>query len=165
MSDTDGGQAVEVNIGDCLCPGDPRPHPGGDIVWMAPHADLKMALAAQSAFNQASNWVGDAAAEVYSVFVRRGPVRWNLVDAAGKPVSLTPDTVMGRLTWHNGGKIVAMAGKLLYQDEIFDPPTQPRQVSQPPSPSSGSTSRSPSSGRKRRTSSPPSSLSSQAATP
>lgn len=156
MSAIDGGQAVEVNIGDCLCPGDPRPHPS-DIVWMRAKPDLQMGLAAIAALRQSGDYIGDANAAVYSVFVRYGVVAWNITDELGKPVPVTFEAILDRLGWLEGGKIVAQKGMELYQDKVFVPLALPSSVSPQPTHSNGSTSRTRPSSRKPRTSSPRSS--------
>lgn len=147
---------IEVPIGECRCPN--SPHPDGDVVWMRDKPDLAMALAARSAMHQSSPLMGEASAAVWSVYIRHGVVRWNLLDEKGKAIPVTFDTILDRMAdWLHGGEIVSNRGSELYHESIFLPPAKPGSSSQPPTPSNGSTPRSPESGPPNRNSRKPSS--------
>lgn len=151
MDGIDRGQPVEVNIGDCRCPGDPRPHPDGDLVYLRPVPDLTMGLAATSALRQSGNLMGDTEAAMYSVFVRYGVVAWNVVDATG-PVRVTHDAILSRLEWVHGGAIVASRAAELYRDTVLAPLVPTRSAPSRPTRSNGLMSPNPASGQRTRNS-------------
>lgn len=162
MAAIDREQPVEVNIGDCRCSGDPRPHPDGDVVFLRPKPDLTMGLASASALRQSGDFMGDTEAALYSVFVRYGVVAWNVRDEKG-PVVVTPEAVLDRLGWAEGGAIVAARAAALYRETILGPLVRTSPEPQQPTHKNGSTSRSPRSGRRSPSSSPRPSPSGRAA--
>ncbi len=84
---------VAVNIGECRCPD--APHADGDVVYLRP----KLGLAAGVAVQQTVIDLADvrSAPEITGLlseaYLRYGVADWNLVDAAGKPLDLTPDSL------------------------------------------------------------------------
>lgn len=142
MTDADRGQPVEVRIGGCRCPGDPRPHPDGDVVYLAPRAGLRLGMAAQAAIANARDQY-DLAAELGIVFVRYGIIAWNLVDLEdGKvvPLPVSPATIDERLEWEFGGEEVADRAAELYGEAVVSPLQRRRSTSQALGPMDGSTS-------------------------
>lgn len=139
---------IEVPIGECRCPG--TPHPDGDVVWMRDRPDTAMALAAESSMHQSSNLMGEPSAAVFSVYIRHGVVRWNLLTEEGKAIPVTFDTILDRMAdWLHGGKIVSEKGVELYHSLIFAPPAPARVASQPPTRKGSSTPPNGASGQSR----------------
>lgn len=139
MTEDGRGHPVEVNIGGCRCPGDPRPHPDGDVVTLAGRPSLQLGLAANAAVANATD-VNDLQAALGSVFVRYGVIAWNIVDERGRPVTPTGPVVEARLTWDCGGLEVADAAADLYGAAVLDPLARGLSTSQAPGPTDGSTS-------------------------
>ena len=135
---TSGGQAVRFR--DCTCPG--TPHDGrdgaddGDIVYLRDHlgfvAGIEVARKMQEAVRSLDLrglvlTTGDlpqiirdelnAAMFEYlgPVYLREGPIRWNLVDESG-PVAMTRDALMD-LPYSQGLPIANRADEL-YSDEV-----------------------------------------------
>lgn len=153
---------VEVPIGECRCP--ESPHPDGDVVFLRDKPDMDMGLAARGVLAQKQGFVGEAEAAFYSVFVRHGVVAWNVLNDKGEPVPLTHANILDRLTWAEGGAIVAVRATVLYQDAVLDPLALANAALMPRSHINGSTSPTPTSGASIPKSSRPSSHSKRVAT-
>jgi hypothetical protein len=152
MPDTNGGQAVVVPVGSCLCPGAPHTT---DTVSLAARPSLRLGLAANAAIGAADGSI-QLQEMLGAVFVRYGVIDWNVVDEKGKPVPVTPDAVEARLTWDRGGLEVANAASDLYTEAIIAPLVKGLSSSQEPGPTEPSTSPTPPSPWSPRTSSEPS---------
>lgn len=145
---------IEVPIGECRCPETPHE---GDIVWLKPKPDLDMGLAARGALTQNGGLVGDTDAAFYSVLIRHGVAAWNIVDEKAQPVPVTHPNILDRLTWAEGGAIVALRAQQLYQDAVLDPLALANAALLPRSHVNGSTQATPRSGASTPKSSRPSS--------
>lgn len=139
MTDSDRGHPVEVPIGGCRCPGTPRPHADGDVVYLAAKPGLRLGLAARQVVNDATD--GPAmAADLGVVYLRYGIVGWNLVGDNGRPLPPTPAAIEARLTWENGGEAVVDAADALYSGAVLDPLVRRLSTSSAPGPTDDSTS-------------------------
>ena len=124
MTFADRGQPVEVNVGECRCPGTPH---ALDTVWLKPELDVPLAIAANAAIRAIEVGelsVGEANSEVQyaltGVYLRHSIVRWNLVDEKGDDVPITASNITRLLPWGNGGGEVAEAADTLAEAMIAD---------------------------------------------
>lgn len=124
MTIADRGQPVEVNVGECRCPGTPH---ALDSVWLKPELDVPLAIAANAAIraievNELN--AAEANAEVQyaltGVYLRHSIVRWTFVDEKGD-VPITASNIARLLPWGNGGGEVAEAADALYSEKLFAP--------------------------------------------
>ena len=125
MSIADRGQPVEVNVGDCRCPGSPH---ALDTVWLKPELDVPLAIAANAAIRSIEVGelsAGEANAEVQyvltGVYLRHSIVRWTFTDEKGLDIPITPSNVARLLPWGNGGGEVVEAADNLYSEKLFAP--------------------------------------------
>lgn len=141
---------ISVRFRDCACPG--TPHPDGDVAMLRPHLDLaggSEAIRAVSVFTKNDKgedlWALAPSSEfqerLWPVYLRRGVVSWNVVDADGQPVPIEavadlpyPDAyeLADRADDIYGGEVLApflkRISKLL-QDGQTAPSTPPRRKS------------------------------------
>ena len=83
----------------CFCPGSPHQR---DHFVLPAEMPPRAGIAAISALAQVGG--GDAAgALIEAILVNGGIASWNLVDEDGKPLPVTPDNVIARVTWQRGG--------------------------------------------------------------
>jgi hypothetical protein len=91
-------EQIPVPIGACLCPD--TPHTDGDEVYLRSKLGLAAGTTLQRRIVEANQERADNAeltgrlAESYLLI---GVVGWNLVDAKGKPVPVTPETIKTHL--------------------------------------------------------------------
>lgn len=79
-----------VTFRDCACPG--TPHPDGDTVTFRPKLPFEASIEAlQLMFKDGPGKAQSGNA--WPVYLRHGPVAWNLVDAEGDPLPLDPETL------------------------------------------------------------------------
>ena len=103
---TDVNAPIEVRTA-CHCAG--TPHPDGDVFVLATELPIEAGVAAVSALAN-SGAVGDAGPALIGAILRNGGiVRWNLVDAEGNELAVTPANVRTRVTWLKGGVELAAA--------------------------------------------------------
>lgn len=157
MKGHDREQPVAVNIGDCRCSGDPRPHPDGDVVYLAAHPSLRLGLAANAALASNITDTVEMMVALGGAFIRYGVVAWNLLNDQGQAILPTPAVVEERLLWDRGGREVADRAADLYQASIVDPWMAKLLASLPPGQTEDSTSPSLQLGESSPSSSPPSS--------
>ncbi len=148
------GGPIEVNIGECACPG--HPHEDGDIVWMRAKPNMDMGLAAQVGLRQSGNYRGDTEGALLAVLVRYGVAAWNCRDAEG-PIRVTTDAVVERLGWGDGAIKVAAKARELYWDTVLAPLVPAKSEQPQPTPAALSTSPSQGSGQRTQSSPQPSS--------
>lgn len=134
MQNTDRGQPVEVDVGPCLCPG--RPHTS-DIVWLRARPDTTMRFALVQAITEAGDDSRILTGYMVGVYLRLGPLRWNLVDAQGKAVERN---VLGDALGLERELIVANVASDLYTEAITGPLPPKLSISQELGPMDGSTS-------------------------
>lgn len=114
------GQAVRFR--DCLCPG--SPHNGedgaddGDIVVLREHLGFAAGAEALRKMGESGGDTRLVAELVGPVYVREGPIGWNLVDESG-PVPLTKEALEG-LAFFEAYPIAEKADDL-YSLEIMRP--------------------------------------------
>jgi len=83
----------------CFCPGSPHQR---DHFVLPAEMPPRAGIAAISALSQVGG--GDAAgALIEAILVNGGISEWNLVDAEGSPIPVTPNNVIARVTWQRGG--------------------------------------------------------------
>lgn len=157
MNGHDREQPVAVNIGDCRCSGDPRPHPDGDVIYLATHPSFRLGLAANAAMASNITDTVEMMVALGGAFIHYGVVGWNLLDPKGQALPLTPTDVEERLAWDRGGREVADRAADLYQASIVDPWMAKLLASLPLGQTEDSTSPNPQSGDNSPSSSPPSS--------
>ena len=175
MNENEAGQGVVVPIGECRCPGAPRPHPDGDTVTLVPKLTLPMA-AALKARTMSTDTGGDesiAAVQfaLVSGYLRAAPYgaiqSWSMVEECDVidrktgelpmvPVPITPEAIERLIPWANGGEEVAEEAYRLYGGDSLAPFLRRISSSSKTGPTAGSTSASPRSGRSRRSPSRPS---------
>ena len=115
-----GGQAVRFR--DCTCPG--TPHNGrdgaddGDIVYLRDHLGFAAGAEALRRVIESGGDVALISELVGPVYVRKGPLSWNVVDERG-PVPCTEDA-LSALPFHEAYEIVEKAD-LLYTMEVISP--------------------------------------------
>src|ERR1019366_2066987 len=162
MVANDAGQGVDVNVGECRCPGArPSPHPDGDIVTLAGRLSVPMGAAASAALNDALPTLGGMQAALTGVYLAPAPsggiTRWSFLDGEGQPEPISAETVERLIPWSAGGMEVAEEADRLYAPELMAPFL--RRLAKPPAsgPTDPSTSASPPSGPSSPTPSKPSS--------
>lgn len=171
----DAGHGVEVNIGECRCPGTPRPHPDGDIVTLVPRLTLPMAasLRARMMSDDTSGDAGIAAVQysLVSGYLRKAPFggieSWTLLEEGPVvdrrtgtvpliSVPITLENVERLIPWGNGGEEVAEMADLLYGADFLAPFLRRINSSSSTGPTDDSTSAKRRSGRSPRSPSRPS---------
>ena len=176
----DAGHGVDVNVGECRCPGTPPPHPDGDIVTLAPKLTLPMAssirvrVGLDSAVSMDLSVIGvqHSLAEGYLQKAPYGAiVAWSLLEEGlvidkktGElplvPVPITNENIERLLPWANGGEEVVEKADDLYRDDFLAPFLRKINMSsnngQIADPTADSTSPSQKSGPSRRSPSRPS---------
>jgi len=151
MNAADRGQTVEVDVGECRCPG--APHTSDKINLRArPNTTMRFALL--QAINEASEDTNILTGEMVSLYLRLGPVSWNISNGNGSPVPI--DDLADSLGLDRE-IIVANKASDLYTEAILGPlapsvssspePTQEEPLTSPSSMTEPSSERS---SRKRR---------------
>ena len=135
----DAGHGVDVNVGQCRCPGTgPTPqHPDGDIVTLVPKLTLPMAAALKT--RTMADQLGDdsIAAVQFSLvsgYLRAAPygaiASWSFIeegepDKRGNPttipVPITTENIERLIPWANGGEEVAEKADALYGADFLAP--------------------------------------------
>lgn len=125
MSIADRGQPVEVNVGECRCPGAPHTQ---DLVWLKPQVDVPMTMAFNVTWTgiegdalNLPEWQADMQAALAGVYLRHSIQAWSFVDEKGDGVPIKPSTIAALLPAQNGGLIVVEAADALYQRDLVDP--------------------------------------------
>jgi hypothetical protein len=135
---------------DCICPG--TPHPEGDTVTLHSTVSFRVAMTMQKAVVVARTERDDDmdTAEILAIlaesYVRHGIASWTVVDAAGKPVPVSPASVDTYLLPHiDQAMEVAEEADDLYQEAVLLPllkrgsrSSQPTPTTDSMSPSTGS---------------------------
>ena len=169
----DAGHGVDVNIGGCRCPGDPRPHPDGDIVTLVPKLTLPMAASLNQRVRENADGDDSVAAVQFSLmsgYLRAAPAgaiaSWSLLEEGPEdkrtkeptlvPVPITAEAIERLIPWANGGMEVAEEADRLYAADFLAPFLRRISSSSSPGPTAGSTSASRKSGASRRSPSRPS---------
>jgi len=177
VTSTDAGQGVVVNIGECRCPGAPRPHPDGDTVTLVPRLTLPMAASLKTRMLSADLGDDSIAAVQFSLvsgYLRAAPfgaiLSWSFLEEGPElkgqptfePVPITSENVERLLPWANGGEEVAETADRLYGADFLAPFLRRINTSSNTGRTGTSTSATTSSSRPRRSpakrSSPPASV-------
>jgi hypothetical protein len=91
-------EPISVSVGSCRCAGEP--HPDGDSVELRPKLGLAEGVRLQAAVVDAKQ-KGIGAPEVTGLLAESyllvGVSGWNLLNATGQPVPVTPDTIREQL--------------------------------------------------------------------
>ena len=117
-----GSEGQAVRFRDCSCPG--TPHNGrdgaddGDIVVLRDHLGFAAGAEALRRISESGGDINLISELVGPVYVRKGPLSWNLVDEAG-PVACTEEA-LAALPFHEAYEIVEKAD-LLYTIEVISP--------------------------------------------
>ena len=162
----DAGHGVDVNVGECRCPGTPpTPHPDGDVVTLAPKLTLPMAASLNQRMRVDAQASGDASQagvqfSLMTGYLRPAPVggivAWSFLeegepDKRGEPTSvpvpITPDNIERLIPWANGGMEVAEEADRLYGQDFLAPFLRRTSSSSKPGRTATSTSASRASGQ------------------
>jgi len=117
-----GSEGQPVRFRSCSCPG--TPHNGrdgaddGDIVYMRDHLGFAAGAEALRRVIESGGDISLISELVGPVYVRKGPLGWNVVDERG-PVACTEE-VLAALPFHEAYEIVERAD-LLYTMEVISP--------------------------------------------
>jgi hypothetical protein len=152
---------------ECICPpkadGSPR-HPAGDTVTLRERLDFRAALTARNTMVLVKTEDPDAgAAEILAALTETyllvGVESWSLVDAKGKPVSVSRAAIREWLLSHPDiAMTVGNVADELYSAAVLLPLVALASTSSPPTPTNGSTSPPKQSSEKRPKPSKPSSI-------
>lgn len=143
---------IPVRVGDCLCPD--TPHADGDFVSLRPKLGLASGIALQRLIVEANQQQGIDAAEMTGklaeAYLLHGIAEWTLLDANGKPIPVTNETIQYQLL-NDFARAEAAADKAddLYMGPVLAPLVNRALASSPTTRTNGSTSRSPSGASKR----------------
>lgn len=91
-------ERVPVPIGPCACPG--TPHTDGDVVELRTRLGLSAGVQLQRLIVEARQNRPDSielTGKLAESYLLVGVAGWNLVDEAGRPVPVTPDTIQAQL--------------------------------------------------------------------
>src|ERR1017187_10337470 len=107
MVANDAGQGVDVNVGQCRCPGaGPTPHPDGDIVTLAGRLSVPMGAGGALALNGAQPTLPAMQSALTSVYLSAAPaggiLGWTFLDAESKAEPITADAIERLIPWGNG---------------------------------------------------------------
>jgi len=126
----------------CPCPG--TPHPEGDIVTLRGTLGLAAGTQLQTLIvqaNQSKAETAEVAGALAEAYLRVGIVAWTFVDADGKPVPVSPDTIQSMLLDDFGRAApVADAADGLYSGTVLGPLVNGAAKSSPTTPTERSTS-------------------------
>jgi hypothetical protein len=129
-------ELVPVRVRDCACPHTPHAVEG-DIVYLAPHLDIRGGSRAERELIQANTDAGLLTSLWLETFVLFGAKGWNLLDEDGEPVPFDVDTITS--DWALA-RPVGDAASALYQDSILAPFVKAQQVRSPTGSTSATTS-------------------------
>ena len=139
MTEDGRGQPVVVDLAGCRCPGTPHHH---DTVTLRGEPSTPMGIAGWTVASLGGA-LWDIQARLADVWLKYGILDWSFVDAAGKPVPVTPANVEEYLPFGAGGMEVANRADELYSDTVLSPLAARMSKSSPPTPTDDSTSASP----------------------
>jgi len=108
---------IPVRFRDCSCPG--TPHPDGDVAELRPFLDYPGGAEALAAIQKAGDDTDRFAELLGPVFIRRGVVSWNLLDAEGEPVPVTREALDG-LRWEDAYELADRADDI-YGAQVLAP--------------------------------------------
>lgn len=140
-----------VRFRDCTCPG--TPHPEGDGVFLRPFLGFLAGAEVMRIFKSSLGNLEALNEGIGPVFLREGPIGWNLVDADG-PIELDTEALLA-LPYEQGIIIVEAADEL-YSHRVLDPLVRGLAKSSATGPTNG-TSATPRTSKPRRKPSSPSS--------
>jgi hypothetical protein len=132
---------IEVSLGECRCPG--TPHPDGDLLYLRPKLGLAAGVAIQqTVIDMAGNRSApDITGLLSEAYLRYGVADWNLLDDAGKPLELTPETLREQvLDDFERATPAADRADELYMQATIGPLLPKAPSSLPTMPTNGSTS-------------------------
>lgn len=112
-----GGEGQAVRFRDCTCPGTPH-RDDGDIVYLRDHLGFAAGAEALRKISESGGEVALISELVGPVYLREGPIGWNVVDERG-PVACTKDA-LSALSFIEAYPIVEKAD-LLYTVEVISP--------------------------------------------
>lgn len=108
---------VPVRFRDCSCPG--TPHPDGDFAYLRPFLDYAGGAEALRVIRDSGGDASRFDELLGPVFIRRGVVEWNLLDAQGDPVPVTAEAV-DALRWEDAYELADRADDL-YGGQVLAP--------------------------------------------
>lgn len=143
---------IPVRIGECLCPG--SPHADGDFVYLRPKLGLSAGIALQRLIVEANQQQGVDAAEMTGklaeAYLLHGVAEWTLLDANGKLIPVTNETVAYQiLSDFSRSEAAADKADDLYMGPVLAPLVNRALASSQTTPTKGSTSPIPAGGSKR----------------
>jgi hypothetical protein len=146
-----------VRIGDCQCPG--APHVYGDVVYLRPKLDLRGGFRVKrrlidlnrAAYGEDSKQdMADLEIGLAEAYLTEGIYAWNLVDADGVDLPVTPENLAEHLFNDYGrSEIAADKADDLYRPAVIDPLVNRALDSLPDTPTKKSTSPTNGVGQKR----------------
>jgi hypothetical protein len=108
---------VPVRFRDCSCPG--SPHPEGDVAELRPYLDYPGGAEALAAIASVADDPDRFAEVLGPIFIRRGVVGWNVLDAEGDPVPVTREA-LDALRWEDAYELADRADDL-YGGQVLAP--------------------------------------------
>ncbi len=143
---------IPVRIGECQCPD--TPHPDGDFVHLRPKLGLAAGIALQKLIVEARQSSGFDAAQLTGVlaeaYLLHGVAQWDLLDANGKGIPVTPETIRYQLLEDfSRAEAAADAADDLYMGPVLAPLVKRALASLPTTQTNGSTSPARAGGSKR----------------
>lgn len=132
-----------VRFRDCACPG--TPHPNGDTVTFKPKLSFDENVAAIAAIFGGEG--PSASSKAWGVYLRAGPIAWNLVDEELEPVPLTREALEA-LPFEDQFEIGDLADDV-YGETVLAPFLRRMRTSSESGPTTGSSRRRSPSSRKR----------------
>ena len=129
-------ELVPVRVRDCACPHTPHADEG-DIVYLAPHLDIRGGSRAERELIQASGDAGVLTGLWLETFVLFGAKDWNLLDDDGEPVPFDVEVITS--DWALARPVSDTAASL-YQDAVLAPFVTKQQVRSPTGPTAVTTS-------------------------
>lgn len=134
---------IGVNIGACQCPG--TPHPDGDEVHLRERLGLAAGVQLQGIVlqgNALKRNLEETTGLLMEAYLKVGVAAWNLRDADGKPLPVTPETIAEQLlSDFVRATPVAEKADELYMGPVIGPLVNGAARSSPTTPTGTSTSR------------------------
>lgn len=111
----DDAAPVPIEFGLCPCPGDPKPHPNGDTIFLAPELDLKGGFTFASAFTSGStDEAGYPLDQVLGMaYLAAGITDWTFLDSLGRRIPPSRANI-AKLKWSPAVAEIAEAAALRY---------------------------------------------------
>lgn len=145
--------SVEVNVGECLCPG--TPHANGDLVYLRAKMGYTGGAVLQGEMSEylatpvaeRGSWM-KLNARLKALYLEEGIEAWNLVDGEGNRIPVSTGTIREQFLedFAKADRVTVIADKAdeLYYEAVLAPLVKRLLASSQPTPTSGSTSQTPS---------------------